>query len=328
MSSSDGRRRATGESAVAADPGIETSVADAADTGMNGAADHELNDPWFEPGPKLPAYANGDDIGSTTAEWFLPTGRAGLLPDSMTVTADDEADTSVRSDSLRAATSGAPPWAGEAADPAPATPPPWENGPWSGPGSYRASSEHRANGAQSEAGRAASGRAGDAGGLPPPRVILIAGLVPLVVPGLVLGALGFGRSSAGEPARRASVAALAASLTWAVVIIVIIAVSGSGSGAASCTFPTAAQQAYQRAIANLSSAAPKAVRAGELGAAVSTVNSSAAAASQIPVRSALAAMAGDLEQARSDLAAGRPVPKTLRQHLAADGAALTRACPR
>lgn len=347
MSSSDGRRPVAGESAVAAEPGIETSAAGAAAAGGDGAVGRELYDPWFEPGPKLPGDALGqpatdtgdgqiaddpagrsngfdhDDIGSTTAEWFLPTGRAGLLPDSMTVTTDDAADSNDGSAYLRAETSGAPPWAGEAAEPVAATPPPWETGPWSGPGSYRGSSGPGAG--QHEDSRPAGGRAS---GLPAPRVILIAGLVPLVVPGLVLGALGLGRSSAGEPARRASVAALAASLAWAVVIIVIVGISGSGSAAGNCSYPVAAQQAYQKAIADLGSSAPKQVRAAEISPAVSTVNASAAAAGQIPVRSALAAMADDLEEARLDLAAGRAVPAALRQHLGADGSALTRACPR
>jgi len=357
MSPSEGRRRAAGESAVAAEPEIETPAAGIADTGSDGAADSDLADPWFEPGPKLPGYSislpageaddgqvlddpagrgNGrdgrstgrdeDDVGSTTAEWFLPTGRAGLLPESMTVAADDDADSDTQA-YQRAETAGAPPWAGEAAAPVAATPPPWETGPWSGPGSYRGS-ERAAPAGQHQASRPGSDRPGEAGGLSSPRIILIAGLVPLVVPGLILGALGLGRSSAGEPARRASIVALAASLAWALVIVMIVAVSGAGSSAGSCSYPTAAQQAYQKAMTDLTSAAPKRVRAAEISAAVSTVNASAAAAGQIPVRTALAAMAGDLEQARSDLAAGRPVPSTLRQHLAADGAALTRACPR
>jgi hypothetical protein len=356
MSSSGGRRRGAGESAVAAEPEIETSAAGAADTGTNGAADHELQDPWFEPGPKVPGHplgqpdgatdsddagdgqasddpadrSNGfdpDDIGSTTAEWFLPAGRAGLLPDAMTVATDD-AEIDPRSAYQRAETSGAPPWAGEAAEPVAATLPPWETGPWSGPGSYRSKSAHEAGAGQHQNGRPGSDQPGGAGGLSSPRVILVAGLVPLVAPGLALGALGLGRSSVGEPARRASIVALTASLAWAVVIIVIVAVIGSGSSAGSCTYPTAAQQAYQRAMGDLSSTAPMQVRATQLSAAVSTVNASAAAAGQIPVRSALAAMANDLEQARMDLAAGRAVPATLRQHLAADGTALTRACPR
>src|SRR5215475_8373518 len=53
-----------------------------------------LADPWFTPGPKA-EYSDASlaDIGGYTVqgEWFLPTGRAGLRPDSMTESWDDNA---------------------------------------------------------------------------------------------------------------------------------------------------------------------------------------------------------------------------------------------
>jgi hypothetical protein len=358
MSSSDGRRRAAGESPVT-EPEAETAAAGAADNGRDGVG-VEQHDPWFGPGPKLPAGNSGDDmgweasdparrngidqadIGSTTAEWFLPTGRAAL-PDYVTVeaAAEDEDDARSGSGHQRSTTSGAPPWAGESAGPAPATPPPWETGPWPGPRSSRRGwqSEQglsRASSGQQEAGRNGAARAGGgklAGGQQPPaglgspRAILVAGLLPVVLPGLVLGALGLGRSSAGEPTRRASLTAIYTSLIWAVIIAVIVVVSNSGGSSGSCSYPAAVHQAYVRAMDDLSGSTAASVEAADLRVAVSKANAAAAATGQIPVRSALFALADDLEQARSDVAAGKSVPASLRQRLATDGTALTRACP-
>jgi hypothetical protein len=360
MSSSDGRRRAAGESPVT-EPEAETAAAGAADNGRDGVG-VDQHDPWFEPGPKLSAGNSGDDvgweagdpargngidhadIGSTTAEWFLPTGRAAL-PDYVTVAAEaedeDEDDTRSGSGYQRTATSGAPPWAGESAGKAPATPPPWGNGPWPGPRSSRRGwqSEQGLSGVssgQQEAGRNGAVRLGGGelagvqqppGGLGSPRAILVAGFLPLVIPGLALGALGLGRSSAGEPTRRASLTAIYTSLIWAVIIAVIVVVSSSGGSSASCSYPAAVHQAYVRAMNDLSGSTTSSVEAADLRVAVSKANGAAAATGQIPVRSALFALADDLEQARSDVAAGKSVPASLRQRLATDGTALTRACP-
>jgi hypothetical protein len=360
MSPSDGRRRAAGESPVT-EPAAETAAAGAADNGRDGVG-VEQRDPWFEPGPKLPAGNSGDDIGSeasetargngidhadigsTTAEWFLPTGRAGLSPDFVTVAAEaeDEDDTRSGSGHQRTTTSGAPPWAGESAGPAPATPPPWETGPWPGPRSSRRGRQSEqgmsgASSAQQDAGRNGAGRLGGGspgggqqqppGGLGSPRAILVAGFLPLVIPGLVLGALGLGRSSAGEPTRRASLTAIYTSLIWAVIIAVIVVVSGSGGPSGSCSYPAAVHQAYVRAMDDLGGSTTASAQAADLRAAVSKANAAAAATGQIPVRSALFALADDLEQARSDVVAGKSVPAALRQRLTTDGTALTRACP-
>jgi hypothetical protein len=260
-----------------------------------------------------------------------------LSPDAMTVAVgdeDDEVEDPSRAGSAyqRTTTAGAPPWAGETAGPAPSTPPPWETGPWPGPRSSR-------RGWQSEQARAvasadqlgAGGDSGPGGSQPPagvrsPKVILIAGLVPLVIPGLVLGALGLGTSSAGEPTRRASLAAIYTSLIWAVIIAVIVVISSSGTTQSGCGYPAAVHQAYVKAMADLSGSTPASVQQADLSAAVSRANASAAATGQIPVRSALFALADDLEQARSDVAAGKAVPGVLRQRLRSDGTALTQAC--
>jgi hypothetical protein len=82
-------------------------------------------------------------------------------------------------------------------------------------------------------------------------------------------------------------------------------------------------------MTDLSSNAQSSVTVADLGQAATRANASAAAAAtgDITVRSALFAMTADLQQARDDVAAKRPVPGSLRAHLAADGTALTASCP-
>jgi hypothetical protein len=302
------------------------------------------------------AAANGarsGDATETQAEWFLRTGRAGLLPDSMTVSWDDDStDAPHAGQHVRVDAAGAPPWAAEAPDgPATATPPPWETGPWPGPGgagpAASGTGRHRGAGNPAAGGDAVDGRipaasagtassdpggaAGRAGaaaqavGLLSPRAILVAGLVPLVLPGLVAGVLGL-RQAGARSVRKASVLAIAASIAWAVIIIVIVA-SGSGSSAGACAaYPAAVHQAYNKAMADLHDRVPAAAAAADLETAASVANASAAAAGQIGVRTALFAMANDLAQARDDVVAHRPVPATLRMHLTEDGATPPGAC--
>jgi hypothetical protein len=282
--------------------------------------------------PAIPAQPRSPGLtlppGLTPAAVPSPTPRSGSCqPD------DEEPAGHPAGPSERAAAVSAPPWAGDPAVDASGTPPPWENGPWPGPEGGRPSRPASSRpGARASGGVGASASA-SAGSGPGPggdqagtaRRILIAGLVPLVVPGLVAGILGLRESPPGGPVRRAAVTAIAASLAWAVVIVVVvIAVSSGGSGAA-CTYPAAVHQAFARAMTDISTHAPG--QAADLTLAVSRANASAAAAGQIPVRNALFALAGDLELARGDVTAGRAVPGTLRAHLAADGSALTRACP-
>ena len=141
MSSSDGRRVAG--KAVAAEPGIRTTAATearrragdsseaaSAEVGelapanyesgsperggsraANGEADgFESADPWFGVAPRPAAF----DPEATQVDWFMPGGRAGLLPDSMTVSAD-ESEHGRRQQLAPAEAAGAPPWAAERA---------------------------------------------------------------------------------------------------------------------------------------------------------------------------------------------------------------------
>jgi hypothetical protein len=343
----------------------------------NGAADGATSDPWFAPGPKV--LATGDALESAdgaayldsagaaesagapepatatrlpeaaadpaaTAEWFLPTGRAGLLPDSMTVSSEeDQSDRPRAEHPARIPSAGAPPWAGEATEPTTGTPPPWETGPWPGPGGDRTSrkADARAPGGAAPGGTAAANGWPAAAGArqrPPgrpqasgpwsARTILATGLVPLVIPGLIAGVFGFRRSPSGGPVRRASILAISASLAWAIIIVVLVA-SNSGGSARGCVYPTSVHQAYAQVTADLSANPGAAQQVADLGVAASRANASAAATAtgDISVRSALFALAGDLQQARADVAGGRRVSASLRARLAADGTALTAACP-
>jgi hypothetical protein len=338
---------------------------DAAASASPGSSDHlaadqsQLADPWFAPGVKddhaaaddapaddAPAEAASGEPASADAaqqaEWFLPTGRAGLLPDSMTVAwEDDDAPTG---QAVRVEAAGAPPWAAEKADALASAPPPWETGPWPGPGGLRppgvADGDLQPDGLEGLAagngarravdGAPARGPAGGASiagqGRWSPRTVLTAGLIPLIVPGLVVGVLSLRQS--GPPAvRRASWLAIAASIGWAVIIVLIVVGTSGGSAPGCGAYPAAVHQAYEKALADLADHAPASVQAADLGTAANRANASAAAAGQIGVRTALFAMANDMAQARADVVAQRPVPATLREHLIKDGAAPTGSCP-
>jgi len=266
----------------------------------------------------------------TEAEWFLRTGRAGLLPDSMTVSWDDEDQPGALDGGpgVQVEAAGSPPWAAEAANVQVTAPPPWENGPWPGPGAVGPA----ASGARHQhgTGDAVPGVDGEmaapaADGRWSARTVLVAGLVPLVLPGLVVGILGL-RQAAPRSVRNASVLAIGASLAWAVILVLVVA-GGSGGSAGGCAgYPAAVHQAYDKAMADLRDQAPASALAVDLGNAASMANASAAAAGQIGVRTALSAMADDLVQARADVVAHRPVPATLRMHLNDDGAAPAGSC--
>ena len=356
MSSSDGRGVA-GKAAVAVDPGISAaalsenrrmvgdgSAATSAEVGKLASAssepdrlapgrpdagsrepgDLEQDDPWFgvtPGGADKPARPAAFDPDETLVDWFLPGGRGALLPESMTVSSDE--GESGHGQRLAPAATGVPPWAAEGAGSAAGEPPPWENGPWPGPGGVLPS---RSAVAPSDRSRHSAARQDEPAGLWTPRTVLVTGLLPLVVPGLVVGLMGLRRTSSGQPGRRASVLALAASVAWAVVIVVVVAVSTGGSSGG-CSYPAAVHKAYATAMADIKGSAPAATQTTDLGLAASRANSAAAAAGEIAVRSALFDMAGDLQQARTDVIAKRPVPASLRTQLAADGAALTASCP-
>ncbi len=363
---------------MAAEPAAGTPAAATGSAEQKATADQEATadeaqpaDPWFAVGPKVAAPADaaaeagdgtaaGDrdgasraatgaatangvasgDSAETQAEWFLRTGRAGLLPDSMTVIWDDDGTSAPDGrHEIRVEAAGAPPWAADAADVpvSQAAPPPWETGPWPGPGGGAAepdAARRRGAGESLESTNDAVLRrgAGSPGAATPgddgrwsARTVLVAGLVPLVVPGLVVGILGL--RQAGVPSvRKASVVAIGASIVWAVIIVLIFA-GGSGGSAGPCAgYSAAVHHAYDKAMADLRDHASASAEAADLGTAATTANASAAASGQIGVRTALFTLANDMAQARTDVVAGRPVPATLRMHLAEDGATPSGTC--
>ncbi len=287
MSSSDGTGAV--RRTVAEEPDVAASAA-----GDDGDED-DLADPWFAPGPKTEAAEPGPPGAAGTSEqaaWFLPAGRAGLLPDSITESSDDTG--AIRVDRAGAAeAAGAPPWGPDGASGAAGEPPPWETGPWPGPGEAAAQ--------QPGLSAARPGAAEPAG-----------------------GALEPGRE---RPQRsRLMMAGAAAVVVLIVAIVVIVVVTSGGSASGCATYPAPVRQAYARAMSDLSGHAPASVQATDLERAASLANSSAAAAGQITARTALFAMASDLDEAYSDLTKHRAITSDLQQRLTADGTALPRSC--
>jgi hypothetical protein len=350
-------RHRAGDASEAASAEVGNLVPVSSDSGNSGSdgpqadrldrSNSEPDDPWFGVGRQSvvePGWltgengASGDAAGAggqdrsaaedpeiTRIDWFLPGGRAGLLPDSMTEAADEAETGQSRRQQLAPAAAGAPPWAAEPTGSADGAPPPWENGPWPGPGGARPSRPAPPVRPSQPAARQ------DDPGPWTPRTVLVTGLLPLVVPGIVVSLLGLRSSRPGEPGRRASLLGLAASLAWAVVIVVLVVVAGGSGSSGGCSYPAAVRQAYVTAMADLSGNASAATKATDLGIAAGRANSAAAAAGDVGVRSALFALAGDLQQARADVIAGKgkakAIPPALRAHLAADGPALTASCP-
>lgn len=329
-----------------------TSPAAWTDSGLSEGVgdDAQADDPWFTPGPKTaaseprPAETSTDaaagaaDPGGHQTDWFLRTGRAGLHPDS--VTSFDEASGEPPPDQhdVHVAAAGAPPWAGETTALSASTPPPWETGPWPGPDAQRSRASRRwANGETGTPGTRLAGTAatdgvaldGAAGlaapGRWPPRTVVTAGLIPLVVPGLVLGVMSL-RESGNQAIRKASWLAIGASVVWAVIIIVIAASFSGGSAGACSGYPAAVRQAYEKALTDLNGSAPPSAQAADLETAASLANASAASAGQIGVRNALFTMANDMAEARADVVAHRVIPAALRQHLAGDGVVPAGSC--
>lgn len=346
---SSDRKGSVGDATTAQEP---TSAAAAADSDLGQAIedDGKPDDPWFTPGPKRAASTGETSAGiggrAHDAEWFLPTGRAGLHPDFETSVDDPSADPRDGHREGRVTAAGAPPWAGETTDASASTPPPWETGPWPGPaelrspGSSAAGDGTRGVGVQASSSAAATGLTSrtvlsggehdDTGQVAvvvrwAPRTVVTAGLIPLVVPGLVVGFLSL-RQAGAQAVRKAAWLAIGASLTWAVIFVVIVASLTGGSGGGCAGFPAAVHHAYEKVLTDLSSKAPASVQAADLETAASMANSSAAAAGQIGVRTALFTLANDMAQARADVVAGRQIPATLQQHLANDGVVPAGAC--
>lgn len=284
-----------------------------------GADDAPARDSWFQPAPPTDRdpWANGhSDDGGHATEWFMRTGRAGLRPDSMTVAwSDDEAAVQSRHEAA-----GAPPWAGEKIH-TDGSPPPWESGPWSGPG------EEWPVASSADGAAAAGSRPGGQPGTAnwQSRAALLTGILPLVVPGLVLGALGLRRARSSGAGRGASLLAIALSVVWAVVLGVLA--FGSGGSQPGCSVPSSVHRSYGRVLSDLASGANRSVLSADMSTAAGQANAAAANATQLPLHNALFALASDLEVAQADLAGkDHDVPSSLQLRLTTDGTALTNSC--
>jgi len=274
-------------------------------------AGESASDSWFTPARNGTNGGAGYD-GSQT-DWFLRTGRAGLRPDSMTESWEDDGAAGVR-----APTAGAPPWASDAPAPGQDAPPPWESGPWPGPGEARPT-------AARPAGRPAQSPAAADTGNWQSTAAMVSSLVPVVVPGLALGVLGLRRARVTGTGRTASWLAIAFSGIWAVVLGVWIATVGSTTPGACGSYQDGVSHAVSQVLHDLGSGAPRSVVTADLHQAISRANTAAAGAQQVPARNAMATLTASLEQAAAE-ASGRTSDAALHQQVAAAEAAMVSAC--
>jgi hypothetical protein len=322
MSETDGPG---GEAAVAngqlpEEPGDDQAAGSG--TGSSRAADggESGSESWFRPAPADGSLsANGADgaeyYGSAAAQadWFLRTGRAGLLPDSMTESWEEGGHAE-----LRAATAGAPPWAGDSSAPGPDAPPPWESGPWPGPGEARPESARSAARPEPSPAVADTGNWQSTAGV-------VSGLIPVVVPGLVLGVLGLRRARVTGTGRTASWLAIAFSAIWAVVLVIWIASAGSTAAGACGGYQNGVSYAVSQVLHDLDSGAPRSVVTADLHQAINLANTAAAGAQQVGGRNAMATLTADLQQVASE-AVGSTSAGALHQQVASAEAAMVSAC--
>jgi hypothetical protein len=268
-------------------------------------------DPWFAPVTSGDATARpGVEVSDDTG-WFLRTGRAGLRPDSMTESWEESGPGPER---LR--TTSAPPWAGDQSAGATGAPPPWESGPWPGPGGEAP----RPGGPGGTA--PASPAAADTGNW---QATAAAGasILPLVLPGLALGILGLRRARVTRTGRAASWLAIAISVAWAVVLIVWLASSGGTTASACGGYQSAVSIQVSQVLRDLSSNAPQNVLTADLRQAISQANNAAAQAQQVTARDAMATLTARLQQVAAD---GSAADSLRHQEVAAAAAELASAC--
>jgi hypothetical protein len=270
------------------------------------------------------AGTNSDSAGDESRhadEWFLPTGRAGLRPDSISESWDEGRHVPARQD-----TSGAPPWAGEQQpDQDIEEPPPWESGPWPGPGEERPQSRRRPAASGSRAARMPTDDTGNWQAI----AALAAGIVPLLLPGAVLGVLGLRRARSTGTGRAASWAGIGLSLISALVLLIVVLASVGDQSAQGCSGASQADvsNAMASVLRDLAASAPKSVVTADLDQAIGQANAAAAAAQQVSGRDALATLTTGLQQALAEVTAGHPAAyAAIRTQLVAENAAVTTAC--
>ena len=237
----------------------------------------------------------------------MRTGRACLLPDSITESREES-----RPGQERLETAGAPPWAGDRATAAADAPPPWESGPWPGPGS-----EPRPAGTAP-----ASPAAADTGNWQATAAAGVS-ILPLVLPGLALGAIGLRRSRVTGTGRAASWLAIGISLIWAVVLSVWLASSGGTTASACGGYENAVSIQVSQVLRDLASGAPQTVLTADLRQAITQANNAAAQAQQVTARDAMATLTARLQQVAAD---GSAAGSLRHQEVAAAAAEMARAC--
>jgi hypothetical protein len=317
------------------------------------------DDPWFGPAPKPHGYqpldpdamdaagwpkavGNGQErvasvpsapapeaslqtgtepeVPSRPDEWFLRTGRAGLMPDSMSEIWDDE-DTHVFA---RLDTAGAPPWAGDKQDEQVEEPPPWESGPWPGPGEERPASQPRSAGGQPRLRSAGSDDTSNWQAM----AALVAGIVPLVLPGAVLGVLGLRRARSTGTGRMPSWIGIALSAIWAVVLIVVLTSGGSSGPGCSTASQAAVSSAVSTVLRDLTNDAPASTVKADLGQAMNQANAAAAGAQQVSIRTPYVTLTTGLQRALATVQDSQSASTyaALSSQLSTDNAAITSAC--
>lgn len=277
------------------------------------AQDEAAYDPWFEPVRQGDGTADGGHAGEVSDDtgWFLRTGRAGLRPDSMTESWDESGHPAGRP-----ATAGAPPWAADRAGPATDAPPPWESGPWPGPGEDLATPSAMAGSTPASPAAADTGnwQATAAAGV---------SILPVVLPGLALGIVGLRRARVTGTGRAASWLAIAISVIWAVILTVWLASSGGTTAGACGGYENAVSIQVSQVLRDLASGAPQTVLAADLRQAVSQANNAAAQAQQVAARNAMATLTASLQQVAADGSAS----DTARHQQVADAeSAMASAC--
>lgn len=303
-------------------PGTDTGAAngqlaqqDTGDSEIRAYPTHEEG--WFEPVPQ----AEGRDLAEAGDEadtgWFLRTGRAGLLPDSMTESWEESGHAPDRPE-----TASAPPWAGEQAGPEPEEPPPWESGPWPEPGEARPARSRR------PAVRATTSRAPGEAGNWQATAALTTGILPLVVPGAVFGVLGLRRAKAVGVGRIWSWLGIGCSAVWAVILIVVLTSAAGGSSPGCGNYQHSVSYPVAQVRNDLSSGAPQSVLAGDLRTALSEANAAAAATIEVSARNAMVALTGGLEQAQTQTKASHSTATyaAVSTQLEAEVAAVTAVC--
>jgi hypothetical protein len=291
----------------------------------------------------------GDDA---SADPSAPAGRQA--PAGQRATAGQQAAAAQQTSggqqtTARTDVAGAPPWAAEPVGQEPGAPPPWESGPWPShePGSpdngRPESGDWPADPSETAYDIVVPDDIRDPPGYHPlspdepaePAATnrlatgaLVAGIAGiLVVPGLVLGILGLRRARVTGVGTVQSWVGIAASLVWAIGIVVVATLPGGGSSAdPGCAGYQSASAAVTRVTSALAAGAPAGQLRSDLGQAAGAVNSAAATAQDMSVRSALSVMTGDLQAALGEVNSGRPVPAVLKNALHHDAAAAGRLC--